>query len=91
MIIRGYAGPDDRDEWLRMRRALWEDCSDVEQVREMDETLNNNVDTVFLVERPEGGLCGFLVSGRANPASAGRLKTSHFEETQIRRLGRAKQ
>ena len=27
------------------------------------------------------------VSGRSKPASEGRLKTSHFEETQIRRLG----
>ena len=29
----------------------------------------------------------FIVSGRSKPACAGRLKTSHFEETQIRRLG----
>jgi predicted RNase H-like nuclease len=29
----------------------------------------------------------FSVSGRSKPASAGRLKTSHFEETPIRRLG----
>jgi aminoglycoside 6'-N-acetyltransferase I len=50
----------DHAEWLRMRRALWEDCHDDEQVREMDEILRNNVETVFLAERPEGGLCGFL-------------------------------
>ena len=28
-----------------------------------------------------------LVSGRSKPASDGRLKTSHFEETQIRQIG----
>ena len=28
------AGPGDRDEWLRMRRALWPDCPDEKQVRD---------------------------------------------------------
>jgi hypothetical protein len=29
----------------------------------------------------------YSVSGRSKPASAGRLRTSHFEETQGRRFG----
>jgi hypothetical protein len=28
-----------------------------------------------------------FVSGRSKPATDGRLKTSHFEETQIRQIG----
>jgi aminoglycoside 6'-N-acetyltransferase I len=27
--------PEDRSEWLRMRRALWDDCPDEQQVRGM--------------------------------------------------------
>ena len=60
MTIRGHAGPGDRVDWLRMRRALWEDCPDDVQVREMDEILKNDDEAVFLAERPDGGLCGFL-------------------------------
>jgi aminoglycoside 6'-N-acetyltransferase I len=51
---------DDRPEWLRMRLALWDDCPVDEQEREMDEYLCEPINRVFLAERPEGGLCGFL-------------------------------
>jgi aminoglycoside 6'-N-acetyltransferase I len=57
--IRG-AGPGDRAEWLRMRRALWEDCPDDQQYREMEEILGGESEEVLLAERPGGGLCGFL-------------------------------
>jgi aminoglycoside 6'-N-acetyltransferase I len=60
MIIRGYTGPEDRPEWLRMRRSLWEDCPDEQQFREMEEILGSEMEEVFFAERPEGGLCGFL-------------------------------
>ena len=53
-------GAQDRAEWLGMRRALWGDCPDEEQVREMDEILESESEEVFFAERPEGGLCGFL-------------------------------
>jgi hypothetical protein len=53
-------GDGDRAEWLRMRRALWDDCPDEQQVREMEEGLANDAEEVFVAERPEGGLCGFV-------------------------------
>ena len=59
MTIRGPVS-SDRDEWLRMRRTLWEDCPVEQQVLEMGETLASDVDEVFVAERPMGGLCGFL-------------------------------
>ena len=55
--------PEDRSEWLRMRRALWGEIPDEEQVREMDENLASVMDEVFVAERPGGGLCGFLEAG----------------------------
>jgi aminoglycoside 6'-N-acetyltransferase I len=57
--IRG-AREDDRSEWLRMRRLLSDDCPVDQQEREMDDYLRDPANRVFLAERPEGGLCGFL-------------------------------
>jgi aminoglycoside 6'-N-acetyltransferase I len=57
--IRGpQAG--DRPEWLRMRRGLWDDCTEDDHEREIDEYLREPLNRVFLAERPEGNLCGFL-------------------------------
>jgi aminoglycoside 6'-N-acetyltransferase I len=53
-------GPEDRAEWLRMRKTLWDDCPDEQQLREMEESLGSGTEDVFIVERPGGGLCGFL-------------------------------
>jgi aminoglycoside 6'-N-acetyltransferase I len=58
-FVRGIR-PADQAEWLRMRRALWDDCPDEEQVREMDEILKDDDEAVFVAERPGGGLSGFL-------------------------------
>ena len=52
--------PVDHAEWLRMRLSLWDDCSDDQQVREMDEILGSDTEVVFVAERSDGGLCGFL-------------------------------
>jgi aminoglycoside 6'-N-acetyltransferase I len=57
--VRG-ARPEDRAEWLRMRKALWEDCPDDQQVREMEEILGSDTEEVHFAERSSGGLCGFL-------------------------------
>lgn len=38
----------DRGEWLRLRAALWPDAGDTTE------------DTVFVAERPDGRLCGFV-------------------------------
>ena len=58
----------DRAEWLRMRRALWDDCSLEELEREIVDILKGNAEAIFLAERPEGGLCGFPLRkiGRAH-------------------------
>ena len=59
----------DRAEWLRMRKALWDDCPDDQQLREMEEILGSNTEVVFFAERPGGVLCGFLeasLRSRAN-------------------------
>ena len=47
--------PGDWAEWLRMRRALWEDCPEEQQVREMEENRSSDVDEVLVAERPGGG------------------------------------
>jgi aminoglycoside 6'-N-acetyltransferase I len=68
MTIRGPRG-SDHPEWLRMRRTLWDDCPDDQQVREMREILASDTEEVFVAERPGGGLCGFLeaaIRSRAN-------------------------
>ena len=50
----------DHDEWHRMRRSLWDDCPDDQHLREMDEILEGETEIVFVAERPDGRLCGFL-------------------------------
>jgi aminoglycoside 6'-N-acetyltransferase I len=50
----------DRAEWHRMRRALWGDCPDDQQVREMEEIRASDIETAFFAERAGGGLCGFV-------------------------------
>ncbi len=52
--------PEDRTEWLRMRKALWDDCPDDQQEQEIDEILNSDSEVAFIAVRPGGGLCGFL-------------------------------
>ena len=52
--------PADRDEWFRMRDCLWTGLSD-DHVREIDAFFATSQDGVTLVvERPDGGLCGFI-------------------------------
>jgi aminoglycoside 6'-N-acetyltransferase I len=43
-----------------MRKALWDDCPDDQQVREMEGILAGDAEEVFVAERPGGGLCGFV-------------------------------
>ena len=50
----------DWPEWLRMRKALWGDCPDEQQVREMKEILASDTEIAFVAEGPGGGLCGFV-------------------------------
>ncbi len=43
-----------------MRRTLWDDCPDEQQIGEMHEILGSDTDEVFFAERPGGGLRGFV-------------------------------
>jgi aminoglycoside 6'-N-acetyltransferase I len=52
---------NDHAEWLRMRSALWPDCSLDDHHSEMQEQLNDPTRyTVLVVERDDGKLGGFL-------------------------------
>jgi aminoglycoside 6'-N-acetyltransferase I len=64
---------EDREEWHRMRRALWPTCPDEEHLAEIGLFLQGGHDVApascryavgeiaaWVAERPSGGLCGFL-------------------------------
>jgi aminoglycoside 6'-N-acetyltransferase I len=53
--------PQDHNEWLRLRRALWPETSIEEHEREMQEILSYIVKMpVFVAEGQAGSLCGLL-------------------------------
>jgi hypothetical protein len=65
-------GPEDRSEWLQMRRALWDDCPDEQQDREMERIPASDSAEVLFAERPECGLWGFLLlSWTGEPRTSG--------------------
>lgn len=49
----------DRPEWRRLRAALWPDCAPDEHEREMA-TYLAGAGAVFVLERPDGRLAGFV-------------------------------
>jgi aminoglycoside 6'-N-acetyltransferase I len=51
---------EQRAEWLRMRRALWPDCSEEMHELEMAERHSGCDATVFVFKRANGGLGGFV-------------------------------
>ena len=52
--------PNDRDEWFRMRDSLWMGSPD-DHIQEIEVFFVTPQDgTTFVVERPDGGLCGFI-------------------------------
>ena len=55
-----HAAPADRAEWLRMRRCLWpyDDLETLES--DVDRILADPLTPVFVLERPDGKLGGFL-------------------------------
>ena len=55
--------PADRDEWLRMRLALWPDDTAAELAAEMEKLLTAEAVGLFVAERPGGGLGGFVEAG----------------------------
>jgi aminoglycoside 6'-N-acetyltransferase I len=61
-IIR-LATPADHSEWLRMRHDLWPEVEQEDLLREMDRILADPLTPVFVMERPDGGLGGFIETG----------------------------
>ncbi len=57
------AATEDKPEWLRMRLLLWPEVGPAELSTEMDQMLQDALTPVFVLERPEGGLGGFLEAG----------------------------
>jgi len=57
------AAQADKSEWLRMRQTLWPDLTTEEFAAQSDEILNDEMQPVFVVERPDGKLGGFLEAG----------------------------
>ena len=53
----------DKPEWLRMRQTLWPDHTAEEFTMQSEEILNDPMQPVFVVQRPDGKLGGFLEAG----------------------------
>ncbi len=62
-FVRRLADGDDV-EWLRMRRALWPGEALTDHQAEMEAMRRDPTCQVFVAERAEGGLCGFLEVGQ---------------------------
>ena len=60
-IRRGTS--EDQTEWLRMRRDLWPDVEEEDLFREMSRILNDPMTPVFVAERQDGRLGGFIETG----------------------------
>ncbi len=50
---------NDRAEWLRMRTALWPECSRERHLLEMEQLTATGRGVVFVAVRENGALCGF--------------------------------
>lgn len=53
----------DLDEWLRMRHDLWPEMEPEDLLDEMKDMLADSMRPVFVLERPDGRLGGFLEAG----------------------------
>jgi aminoglycoside 6'-N-acetyltransferase I len=61
MIVIRLLQDHDYPEWLRLRATIWPHETQAELEAEMAEILANpDTMPVFVAERPEGSLCGFL-------------------------------
>jgi aminoglycoside 6'-N-acetyltransferase I len=61
-LIR-LATPADQSEWLRMRHELWPDVEPEDLLREMERILADPQMPVFVIERANGKLGGFVETG----------------------------
>jgi aminoglycoside 6'-N-acetyltransferase I len=72
--------PSDRDDWFRMRDRLWPGSPD-DHTQEIDAFFSNPQDGVtFVVERPDGGLCGFIEISLRNYAESCRTSPVPYIE-----------
>lgn len=62
IIIRRVTA-EDKTEWLRMRQLLWDEVDLAGLENEMDLLLSDPSSPVFVVQRPDGKLGGFLEAG----------------------------
>jgi aminoglycoside 6'-N-acetyltransferase I len=53
----------DHSEWLRMRHNLWPEVEQEDLLREMERIMADPLTPVFVMERPDGGLGGFIEAG----------------------------
>ena len=53
----------DKSEWLRMRHLLWPDVEPEDLLEEMDRVLVDPLMPVFVLQRPDGTLGGFIEVG----------------------------
>jgi len=53
----------DRDEHLRMRKALWPDEDAAYLAESIDQLLSDPNQVAFVAERPDGSLCGMVEAG----------------------------
>ena len=61
-IIR-LASSADQPEWLRMRHNLWPEVEPEDLLREMERITADPQTPVFVMERPDGCLGGFIETG----------------------------
>lgn len=57
------AAMEDRPEWLRMRLLLWPEVETPELLIEMERILADPTSPVFVLQRPDGRLGGFIEIG----------------------------
>ncbi|HYE73414.1 MAG TPA: aminoglycoside 6'-N-acetyltransferase [Blastocatellia bacterium] len=69
-----FVKPEDHEEWLRMRCALWPEGSREEHASELDDWLAAG-NAVFVSPREEGGLQGFVEVSIRNYAEG--CETNH--------------
>ncbi len=55
--------PSDQSEWLRMRHDLWPEVEPEDLLREMKKIMADPQTPVFVLERPDGRLGGFIETG----------------------------
>ena len=63
LTVLRLATPADQSEWLRMRHDLWPDVETQDLLHEMERIMADPQTPVFVMERPNGKLGGFIETG----------------------------